>query len=159
MEASSSNFSPESWTLLPRREWLQDSALRHQNFRSPRVYIQCDLSCTKGLMHWEQLLWQLPRPGNSTDAVNTVPAPYLWCWQQDQTTKPTQCHTWLGLLTWHLFPSTFLCFSEAMWMHHRASSQIKWKSKGKRGSSCKRSYCCHPFARVKPQQQTSRKQE
>lgn len=33
MEASSSIFSPESWTLLPRREWLQDAALKHQDFQ------------------------------------------------------------------------------------------------------------------------------
>lgn len=106
MGASSSIFSPESWTLLPRRKWLQDPALKHQTFRSLRVYMQ---SCTKGWLHWEQLLWQLPRPGNSTDAVNTPPVPCLRCWQQqNQTTKPTQLHTWLGPPTWHLFPSTFL---------------------------------------------------
>lgn len=110
MGASSSIFSPESWTLLPRREWLQDSALKHQTFRSLRVYTQCDLSCTKGWLHWEQLLWQLPRPGKSTDAVNPVPAPCLWCWQQSQTTKPTQFHTWLGPLTWPLFPARFFAF-------------------------------------------------
>lgn len=110
MGASSSIFCPESWTLLPRREWLQDSALKHQTFRSLRVYTQCDLSCTKGWLHWEQLLWQLPRPGKSTDAVNPVPAPCLWCWQQSQTTKPTQFHTWLGPLTWPLFPAHLFAF-------------------------------------------------
>lgn len=41
MEASSSIFSPESWTLLPGRKWLQDPTLKHQTFRSLSVHIQC----------------------------------------------------------------------------------------------------------------------
>lgn len=127
MEASSSIFSPESWTLVPRRKWLQDSALKHQTLRSQSLYPVC-LVLHKGVA----ALGTAPGAASraSTDAVNTPPAPCLWCWQQNPTTTPTQLHTWLGPLTWLLFPSMFLCFSEAMWMHHRVSSQINWKSKG-----------------------------
>lgn len=109
MEATSSIFSPESWTLLPGRKWQQDPTLKHQTFRSECPYPVC-LSCTKGWLHWEQLLWQLPRPGPSTDAVSTLPAPCLWWWQQNQTTKHTQFRCWLGHLTWHLSPARFLLF-------------------------------------------------